>query len=79
MHFIKFDAHGELFVPNAPALNGNIYRVVFDGAGNPVLNGSIPQPSGAIGVAFSPDGEMFATSDEYSWRWNLPVYIRHKW
>lgn len=57
---LAFDAEGELFLTQP---QGNaVYRVLFDNAGIPVINGFIPVGGGPAGVTFSAANELFVAS-----------------
>lgn len=64
--YVAFDNRGELFVANRHGNQavgvGSISRFVFDPNGTPIGNGVITDPglSAPHGLAFSPNGELFA-------------------
>lgn len=59
-HMLAFSPKGELFIPDLGT--DRVFRLLFDGLGNPVANGTIPVSGGPVGIAFSSDDELFVTS-----------------
>jgi WD40 repeat protein len=60
LHGLTFSAQGELFA--ADPGSDLVFRLVFDGLGNPVDNGTISVAGAPLGVALSSAGELFVTS-----------------
>ena len=58
-HGMAFNAAGELFVAD---LRGSVLHVSFDYAGNANVKDRIAISGGPIDVAFSPEGELFAST-----------------